>query len=231
MSKKSNKGFDFSAFLKNLQENEVKPVKVEVRQERKYFLIVTEGAKTEPLYFEEWERRFPRNQVKTVEVHGEGLETVRVVERAIELRDERRGKSGLPDFDEVWAVFDKDDTSPERFHKAIDLARKEGIEPGFSNQSFELWYVLHFEYLQSALHRNDYIDTLSQALGIKYRKNDRDVMLQIKEKGNLEQAIQRAAKLEELHKGSTPSDACPYTRVYVLVERIWSFLENRGCRY
>lgn len=230
MAKKNN-GFDFADFLKSLKENEVKPADIEVRQERKYFLIVSEGVRTEPIYFEYWAKKLPKNLIKSIEVHGEGDNTVNVVQKAIELKEKRKKTPNLPDYDEVWAVFDKDDFPTERYQNAITLAQNNGIESGHSNQSFELWYVLHFEYLQAALHRSDYIKKLTDKLGYKYAKNSLSIVKDISEKGDLNQAIKRAYELEKLHEGEVASNACPYTRLYVLVDRLQCYLENTKNNY
>lgn len=82
MAKKVS-GFDFADFLKSLKENEVKPVDIEVRRERKYFLIVSEGVRTEPIYFEYWAKNLPKNLLKSIEEHGEGDNMVNVVKRQL----------------------------------------------------------------------------------------------------------------------------------------------------
>ena len=103
------------------------------------FLIVCEGKKTEPLYFEQF--RAPGLVVK---VEGIGMNTISLVKEALRLRDEGN-------YDQVWCVFDKDDF--EQFDDAIQLARREGMKVAYSNQAFELWYVLHFCFMQKSLQR------------------------------------------------------------------------------
>ncbi len=66
-----------------------------------YFLIVCEGEKTEPNYF----RSFPKKAGKIVfdiQFKGGGINTLKVVEKAIEIRDNSTQK-----YDRVWAVFDR----------------------------------------------------------------------------------------------------------------------------
>jgi RloB-like protein len=104
------------------------------------FLIVCEGAKTEPNYFRSF--RVPRD---VIDVHGLGENTIRIVERAIELKAE-------DNYDQVWCVFDRDSFPAQNFNAALELSRRHGIEVAYSNESFELWYVLHFEFLNSGIH-------------------------------------------------------------------------------
>ena len=173
----------------------------------------------------------PKHLVETVEVKGAGDNTLNVVRKAIQLRDERKLNTGLPQFDQVWAVYDKDDFPDKNYNDAIALAEKNGIESGHSNQSFELWYVLHFQFLQSALHRTSYIKTLSKTLGIKYKKNNLAIAKRIHTEGNVIQAILWANELELFHAGQTAANSCPFTRVYVLVERLMAYIENRKADY
>ncbi|HTK17992.1 MAG TPA: RloB family protein [Mucilaginibacter sp.] len=229
MAKKNkNNEFNFNDFLKHLEETKVEPAKVEVKQERKYFLIVSEGERTEPIYFEFLSKQLPKNLLRTIEIHGEGDNTINVVQKAIELRNERLANHYLPNYDEVWAVFDKDDFPADRYNAAVQLARNSGIESGHSNQSFELWYVFHFQFLQNALHRDHYIKILTRHLKFKYTKNTEKVIEKIARTGNEAQAILWAEQLEHMHAGVSPSDACPYTRVYVLVDRLRKYMNGTG---
>lgn len=127
-------------FLKELEESKEKDVvkKVEQLQERKYFLIVCEGEKTEPNYFRYFKNKLPKHLLNTVELIGEGDNTLNVVKKAISLKLDRLKDPITPEFDEVWAVFDKDDFPTERVDSAFNLANHNDIKCAFSNQSFEL---------------------------------------------------------------------------------------------
>lgn len=135
---------------------------VGTREEVPYYLIVCEGEKTEPLYFKSF--RVPRT-VASVEVVGVGANTISVVEEALRLRTGRA-------YDQVWCVFDRDSFTPERFNRAFELARSEGIFVAYSNEAFELWYLLHFDFCDAALSRTTYAARLAGYLGRPYRKND-----------------------------------------------------------
>lgn len=217
----------FADFLKELKENSIVTSKpVESILERKYFLIVSEGERTEPNYFNYFKNFLPKHLVETVDVHGEGDNTINIVRKAISLRDIREKSVSLPKYDEVWAVFDKDDFPANRFNSAVRLAAQFNIESGHSNQSFELWYVLHFQFLQNSLHRSDYIRTLSNILGFKYEKNDLNVIKVLFDKGNVRQAIEWAKELEKNCTGATPANSCPTTRVYLLVKRLLDYVKH-----
>jgi len=217
----------FADFLKELKQNAVTaPKPIEVIPERRYFLIVSEGERTEPNYFNNFKTFLPKHLIETINVHGEGDNTVNIVRKAISLRDEREKNVLLPDYNEVWAVYDKDDFPANSFNTAVRLAVQNNIESGHSNQSFELWYVLHFQFLQNALHRSDYVTILSRILKFKYEKNDLNVVKFLFQHGKVRQAIEWARELEENSSGATPANACPTTRVYVLVERLLDYVKH-----
>ena len=113
-----------------------------VRERHVRFLIVCEGKKTEPLYFEALITNHT-STVREVTIEGEGRATVALVERTEEIRRDLERKNNMS-FDRVWVVFDKDDF--DDFNEAIKKARKLGFQSAWTNEAFELWYYLHFEY-------------------------------------------------------------------------------------
>ena len=78
-----------------------------------YFLIVCEGEKTEPNYFKSFPKKVGK-YVFDIEFDGGGISTLKVVEKAIELRDKSAQK-----YDRVWAVFDRDSFKENSFNSAI----------------------------------------------------------------------------------------------------------------
>jgi len=219
-SKKRRPNFkDLVASLERKQS----PRKIDSKEKRKYFLIVSEGEATEPNYFKSLAEQLPEHLVK-VEVEGIGQDPLNVVKAAIELRQKRKESPLLPQFDEVWAVFDKDDFPDENFNNAIEKADSERIESAYSNEAFELWYVLHFQYLDTAISRKQYITTLKSILG-NYEKNDSEMydILQQHPDSSEARAIKWAEKLYEQRANTTPAKDKPVTRVYKLVETLNNF--------
>ncbi len=136
--------------------------RVETREVRQRFLIVCEGEKTEPNYFKSFD--LPK-QLLQVTVHGVGANTVSLVRKTITLRD-------AGNYDQTWCVFDRDSFPASQFNQALALAEREGIKVAYSNEAFELWYLLHFHYYTAANTRVDYINSLSLLLSRRYEKND-----------------------------------------------------------
>jgi len=147
------------------------------------------------------------------------------VKAAIKLRQKKLEQTLQPNFDEVWVVFDKDDFPAKNFNRAIELAKSENINVAYSNEAFELWYVLHFQYLDAAVNRSRYFEILKELLG-DYQKNDSNIFTLLKQKGDEKKAITWAKKLfKNLGKGN-PAQEKPTTLVYKLVERLNLFKTN-----
>ncbi len=184
------------------------------RSIRKKILIVCEGAKTEPLYFKGF-----RVAKDICDIRGIGANTLSLVKTAENLRDKG-------EYSETWCVFDRDSFSKVSVNNALSYAENVGIKCAFSNESFELWYVLHFCYLDTLISRRDYCKKLDELIGIKYKKNDPDIFKLLLPKQS--DAIRYAKKLEKTF--CTPSvslcDAAPITTVYRLVERL-NLLEKK----
>ncbi len=178
---------------------------------RQRFLIVCEGEKTEPNYF----RRF-RVPGLVVQVEGLGMNTISLVQRTIELRAEEESE-----YDQTWCVLDKDDFHDDNFNNALALARRNKIKVAYSNQSFELWYVLHFCYMQNAITRNDYMRILDRELRHRYEKNSTEIYDELYHLQPT--AIRNAKQLLELYPPTRPARNDPSTTVHLLVEQLVKF--------
>jgi RloB-like protein len=175
------------------------------KETRNSFLIVCEGGKTEPNYFRGF--RVPRTIIE-----GTGRNTVSLIECAIEQRKNYQNQKIF--FTEVWCVFDRDSFSVSSVHSAHEMAVNNNIKLAYSNESFELWYYLHFHLLETGLGRKDYISKLNQLLGYKYSKSAEDMYHALLP--HQPTAIKHAKHLE---LGNTPINTlkCPYTTVHKLV--------------
>jgi hypothetical protein len=83
---------------------------------------------------------------------------------------------GWQDFEHKWIVIDRDEErtnggghSLEDFNNAINHAISKKIEVAYSNPCFEIWYLLHFEYRNTAIDRDDLVNHLEDKY--KYTKN------------------------------------------------------------
>ena len=175
---------------------------------RKNFLIVCEGEKTEPLYFGSF--RVPK---KVFDVLGFGANTESLVKKTIEIRD-----SESTFYDEVWCVFDRDSFPIGNFNKALSLAKKNNIKVAYSNEAFEIWYLLHFHFHDAATSRTQYKAMLTNRLGFPYKKNDPnmyDYLVHLQET-----AIKNATNLINSYVNHNPATDNPSTKVHDLVQKL-----------
>jgi hypothetical protein len=119
----------------------------------KIFLIVTEGEKTEPNYFNRLRDclKLTVNVVKVV--HPEGTDPITLTEAAIKHRDDRQKEaiksSTIVAYDEVWVIFDLEKPHDQRrqlAQQAKTLKGVKGIHFAVSDPAFEYWLLLHWEY-------------------------------------------------------------------------------------
>ncbi|MCK5460350.1 RloB domain-containing protein [Candidatus Parcubacteria bacterium] len=203
--------------------------KYDTRKQYKFIYIFTEGEKTEVNYFEskkkEIETEIRRQNIK-IKIAGTGYNTLKLVNFAIEFIKERNIKiDNSENSDECWVVFDKDNFD-QHFDNAIIKAGVNNLEVAYSNECFEIWFLLHFIPLSSAISRKDYIlkltDNLKKLTGnskIRYSKISKDMYLLLKD--TEKDAIRNAKKLLNMHKNEKSfSKKNPSTTVYLLVENL-----------
>ncbi|WP_186738892.1 RloB domain-containing protein [Spirosoma utsteinense] len=161
-----------------------------------------------------------------VTIEGTGRNTLGVIDKALKVKSQLEKQPGRV-VDEVWAVFDRDSFPNQDFDNAIAKARELAVHCAWSNEAFELWYLLHFQNFENAMSRHDYKKLLERELSrcigkpYQYEKSDHTVFDLLIQHGNEEQAIKRAKQLEEQFAGRTDyASHNPCTRVYVLVEKL-----------
>lgn len=179
---------------------------VGTREVRQRFLIVCEGKQTEPNYFRAFQ--VPGLVVTIEDVNERG---VALVHRAEQLWKE-------DDYDQVWCVFDRDDLLPRQIGEAMQRAWQIGMRIAFSNQAFELWYLLHFDYHNVALPRKDYRQRLEQRIGRTYAKNSTEMYNLLIDAQST--AIANAERLLMCYQPWQPADHDPSTTVHLLVQEL-----------
>lgn len=183
---------------------------------RKSYLICTEG-KTEAIYF----GHYKSSTGPVVVALDKSDHKVSLVKKTIEERDVRIQAGEFDEeIDEAWVVLDRDANPLNRvdkahFNRALELAKTNNIHVAYSNDAFELWFLLHYQDLWAATHRHQLYKILSTHRNQKYEK-PLDLYKEIKSLRSV--ALKRAAKL--LKSDQSPADCNPSTTIHLLVEKL-----------
>jgi hypothetical protein len=185
-------------------------------------LIVCEGTRTEPGYFNEL-RHTERIPIDLVISPGGKPKTL--VKRAVEMKNaaKKDAKSRQDEnllYDDVWCVFDIDE------HPAVpdakQQARDNGIELAISNPCFELWILLHFQDQRAHIERG-----VVQRECANYLPDYAKEVPFAKLHPNYREAVQRARDLDAWQQTRGGEGSNPSTGVHKLTERIKSFGRSR----
>ena len=207
-------------------QKEITPYLEQIVNEKKSFLIVCEGKNTEPLYF----KNFPV-PTKAVIIEGGCNTKTKLVDYALEISKKEKyiGR-------EVWCVFDydvkpdEDATQPQDFNNAITKAESNGMKVAWSNDAFELWFVLHYQKLDAHVTREKLNEVLKKEWDLRDFNNTAKTIAFCK--GHYERhggsgsemqnnAIKRAKELHQTYSRRQDfSNHCPCTTVYLLVEEL-----------
>ena len=201
---------------------------------RKSILIVCEGKKTEPIYFEALCSDLTLPLVEVV-IESTGAGYLAVVNKALkerksrerEAKKQRKNYWGKVEFDEVWCVFDSEQVKDKPlFYQAVNKAQANGLKLAVSIPCFEYWYLLHFKSTtQPFANASEVIQALKRFI-TNYDKNT-NVFNQLSD--YTDQAIVRAKRLRQKHPDQDNEYPNPSTRVDELVEMLKKMsIESRG---
>ena len=198
------------------------------RQAPANYLIVCEGKKTEPNYFNGLKRKINEKYgnkvdvlIPNIDVKGTGMNTTSLVKYTQKTVNHANKVYG-----QVWVVFDKDDYNDEQFNLAIDNCN---YNVAWSNPNFELWLLAHFKKVNRYVSKDDVLQELSKefqknGLG-NYTKNDTNIFAKVTSEGKLHTAIKNCDYMEELNKDGQASQRNPMTKVYKIVDGLKEYLE------
>lgn len=192
---------------------------IETVELNKTVLIVCEG-QTEKLYFES----FPVLGLTVETINLEGQAKLKLVESTTEIIE-----NSEKNYDEIWCVFDMDVKQGEKefsdFDNAILKAIKLEYKVAYSNDSFELWFYLHYQYTEQQNLRTFYYEKLGEKWNINYVKDGKkwDFCLKIYDLlkndkyASQKNAIKRAEKLFNNQSQLHYHKQNPVTLVFKLV--------------
>lgn len=227
--------------VRKKKKREVIERPVRYRKYQQFFLIVCEDENTEPAYFDEFKKLFPEYTMYLKAV-GTGRDPLGVVKSSISERDRLKAEANK-EIDFVWAVFDKDDadeneTKTLKFKEAFTVSSTENINLAYSNEVFELWFLLHLADVDGTrpIPRKQIYETLEKLVresgnryeNYVYEHGNSDIVQIVADIGDEKRAVERADDLIERHVDKKPIDANPSTKVHVLVKELrdWIYYYN-----
>lgn len=186
----------------------------------KRFLILCEG-QTERLYFKSF-----HDKGVSVEPRDPNGDRKQLVKDAINSDD--------GSYDQIWVVFDLDYLPAKgkvqlaEFDDTILKAQAAGIRVAYSVDAFELWFCLHYTYVNTRQERTYYYEQLSKYWSVNYEREGKKArfclgireLLEKDEAASEEEAIKRAKRLLQQHDGMPPHSQNPATTVFELVEEL-----------
>jgi len=205
-------------------------------------IIYSEGTKTEPNYVDSIKKSIANkynvlpNEIDIVIVKDKSYSTLGLV-KYVEKDIKEKLKS--INIDHVWIFFDKDDFEADDFSNAISKIESKNNSKSlsafnlktdknnitwhacYSNESFELWYLLYFNYIDTALSRQNYIDMLKKNEELKridfnYSKNENNLHeILTRAGGSITNAIKNAKRIKEKNGYENPStNVCEFAEFF-----------------
>lgn len=195
------------------------------RNERETLIIACEDGVSAPLYFKEIFSDLKKNHAiaasSLVIAKHKHTDPKGVLKDLLE-------HPNYQGFDHQWIVIDRDEErtnsgghTSENFNQAIASADSKGIKVAYANPCFEIWYLLHFKYRNTAIDRNELYNQLER--DYQYMKNK----LFFPDHKQQITAIRNAKKLIQswidTQGRTSPSTDNPSTTVHDLVELLNKF--------
>jgi hypothetical protein len=193
----------------------------DTRSERENVIIACEDSISVPLYFRAIFKDLKEN-------HAIAASSLIIAEHKhsdpLGVLQDLRNHPSYQEFDHQWIVIDRDQERTNsgghpisNFNQAISDAKREGIKIAYSNPCFEIWYLLHFEYRNTAIDRDELCKKLETDIG--YQKNKLPRLSPDQQKT----AIRNAKNLIESWQSQSPQNPVspatdnPSTTVHELV--------------
>ena len=179
--------------------------------------LICEGSETEIRYFKKFRSR--ECNIDIVPIPSQYKSADKLVQKA-------RATIGYSPYypdegDIIWCVFDRDDNTNTMLAKAKQVAIREGYQIAFSNPSFEVWFLLHFNNQTTPVENCEVAIKLLKKKGRleQYEKN-REVYEQLKplQEVAIDRAKKRVATLQAEHTEILSRESNPVTTVAELVE-------------
>jgi hypothetical protein len=178
------------------------------KEPHKSILIVAEGIKTEPIYFNSLKKKL-RLPMINVEVVPAGAAPIIA----------KKSPTQVP-YDIVYCVVDVEAPKADSLPKAVDKAKANNLEIILSNPCFEYWYLLHFRKTSSPFNTSQDVKSALRHEHPAYCESDKTIFDVVFDKTH--EAIKRSKEvLNEQHNNTEDISNCnPSTHIHKIVENL-----------
>ena len=167
--------------------------KTRTKDQRARFVILCEGAITEPQYLNAFARLPEVRAVATLDIRGMGYDPRRLVEESKRLQNQKNQRT---EGTQYWCVFDVEAPTPHyRLREAVQMARDNRIRLAISNPCFELWLLLHYADQRKWVDNEECRGLLRTHVTSQRKGIDGNAYMPL-----FPQALTRAMVLERLHE-------------------------------
>ena len=184
-----------------------------------YYLVVTDTEATERCYFQGLHKELPKEIQNKLVIKVVETKTRSMIDKCLAMTA-YDAQYRIP-----WIVFDRDEVKD--FDEIIKEAEFFDIRVGWSNPCFEIWMHSYYGAMPAIMESwvccSEFEKVFQRKTGQKYSKADSGLYEKIFRTGDEEKALQIAKQKYEqcVREGKTiPSQMCPCTTVYQLVEEI-----------
>lgn len=181
------------------------------RRYKRRYLLVCEGAVTEPSYFNQLKSLYRESIIDITCLKKQQSAPKFLIECAL------KAQSDLQKGDELWIILDVDNWTPEQFKELEEWEKpKTNRYVAVSNPCFEIWLVFHEQNPN---------DCSKRACQTYFRENiahgTKDIRANWLTEEKINNAVERAKARDSNKNGIVPDN--PTSRVYRLIENIKEF--------
>ena len=185
------------------------------KRKTKLIHIFCEG-KSQDNYFKQF-IAFERIRRANVQIkNSKKTDSLGMINEVISFQKSKNSSDG----DEIFCVFDIDNTNQKTLRKAVDLSKKHKIKLITSNPCFEYWILCHFEKYSHPIKSNEIITKLKKKFK-RYKKGDPELYNSIRGKTN--EAIKNVKSTIKDLKKKKKKNQNPHTKIHELIQHLHSF--------
>jgi hypothetical protein len=153
---------------------------VETKKKVTDILIACEDSVSSPTYFKKIVQDLIDKRIITqdsfVIAKHKHTNPTGVLDDLIHYKQNKFGKT-YEDFENKWIIIDRDTErvngsghTAKDFNEAISKSKAFNVNVAYANDSFELWYLLHFDYRDTAISRDKILEEVIKKLKAKNPK-------------------------------------------------------------